>query len=49
MVLFFAMIVGVIGTIYLERQLQKSSRVESRIHVRSDKGLTFRRRKDYRS
>ena len=46
MVLFFAMMIGVIGTIYLEWQLQKSSRVEGRIHVRSDKGLNFRRRKN---
>lgn len=48
MVLFFAMIIGVIGTIYLERQLQESSRAESRIFVRSDDSLTFHRRKEYR-
>jgi hypothetical protein len=48
MVLFFAMIIGIIGTIIIERQLQKSNRVESRVPVRSDDNQTFHRSKDYR-
>jgi len=48
MMLFFAMVIGIIATIIIERQLQKSNRAESRVPVRIDDRSVFHRDKGYR-
>ncbi len=47
MALFIVMLIGVVGTIFIERQINKSNRELKRIPVRSDKHPVNRRDKDY--
>jgi hypothetical protein len=48
MMLFITMVIGVIGTIVIERQFHKSNRAEIHIPVRSDDPPYFRRGSNYR-
>ena len=48
MVLFIAMVIGVIGTIIIEWQLHKLNRAEIQIPVRSDDPPHFRGGSNYR-
>jgi hypothetical protein len=45
MVLFIVMVIGVIGTIFIERQVHKSNRSEIKIPVRSDETRYFSKRR----
>jgi hypothetical protein len=48
MTLFIAMVIGVIGTIVIERQFHKSNRSEIRIPVRNEDQTYFRYGRNYR-
>ena len=47
MALFIVMLIGVVGTIFIERQINKSNRELKSIPVRSDNHPVNRRDKDY--
>lgn len=47
MALFIVMLIGVVGTIFIERQINKSSREVIRVPVRSDSHPVNRQEKDY--
>ena len=47
MALFTVMLIGIVGTIFIERQFNISSKEVIRVPVRSGKHLVNRRDKDY--
>ena len=47
MALFVVMLIGVVGTIFIERQINRSSRELKEITVRSDNHIVNRLNKDY--